>query len=127
MRIYLRIMLIMRRKPGEIIPIERSILLAASRMRGRGIEQFHGFRIAKEIKDQDGARRLTAHGTLYRALARLERQGYLTSHWEDPLVAAKENRPRRKFYTLTGKEAGVLAEQVDLGVRAESSSLEVAT
>ena len=115
----------MRRKSGEIIPIERSILLAASRMRSRGISQFHGFRIAKEIRDQDGARRLTAHGTLYRALARLEQQGYLTSRWEDPLLAARDNRPRRKFYTLTGKEASVLAEMVDLGFSAESSSLEV--
>ena len=116
----------MRRKQGEIIPIERSILLAASRMRGRGIDQFHGFRIANEIRDQEGARRLTAHGTLYRALARLEQQGYLTSHWEDPLIAAGENRPRRKFYTLTGKEAGVLAEPAEEGATGWSQ-LKVAT
>ena len=110
----------MRRKQSEIIPIERSILLAASRMRVRGIEHFHRFRIAKQIRDQEGARRLTAHGTLYRALARLEQQGYLTIHWEDPVFAAGENRPRRKFYTLTGKEAGVLAEQVEEGAAGRS-------
>ena len=95
----------MRRKAGQIIPIERAILAAAVHLRGRGVEQFHGFRIAKEIKDRDGARLLTGHGTLYRALARLEKQGFLRSAWEDPMIAAEESRPRRKLYTLTGTPA----------------------
>ena len=62
---------------------------------------FHGFMIAKEIRDRKDARLLTAHGTLYRALARLEKQGHLASQWEDPALAAAENRPRRKLYELT--------------------------
>ena len=45
-------------------------------------------------------RSLTAHGTLYKALARLEDLGLLTSRWED--VAATEGRPRRRLYELTG-------------------------
>ena len=73
------------------------------------MEQFHGFRIAREIKDREGARLLTAHGTLYRALARIEKQGFLQSTWEDPMIAAEESRPRRKLYKLTG------AATVDLG------------
>ena len=95
----------MRRKAGQLIPIERSILVAAVRLRSEGVEEFHGFRLAKEIKDQEGARLLTAHGTLYRALGRLEQQGFLHSTWEDPMVAAEQNRPRRKLYTLTGVPA----------------------
>jgi len=91
----------MRRKVGEIIPIERDILIAAVNLGANGTETFYGFRIAKEISNDKGARLLTGHGTLYRALARLEKQGYLESRWEDPAVAAEENRPRRKLYTLT--------------------------
>lgn len=108
MRRYLRIIIHMRRKPGTLIPIEQSILIAAMHLRGQGVEEFHGYRIAKEIKDQAGARLLTGHGTLYRALGRLEKRGFLCSRWEDPLVSAQENRPRRKFYMLTaaGTKAG---------------------
>ena len=101
----------MRRKPGTLIPIEQSILVAAMHLHGQGVEEFHGFRIAKEIKGKRNARHLTGHGTLYRALARLERLGFLESQWEDPLVAAEQNRPRRKFYKLTGAK---VAEVVDM-------------
>ena len=101
----------MRRKAGTLIPIEQSILAAAVHLRTGGQEEFHGFGIAKEIKDQKDARFLTGDGTLYKALGRLEQHGYLDSRWEDPSVAAEENRPRRKFYKLTaiGVTAGTTA------------------
>ena len=99
----------MRRKAGTLIPIEQSILAAAAQLRGRGGEEFHGFRIAKEIKGQKDARLLTGHGTLYRALGRLEKQGYLSSRWEDPLIAADEGRPRRKLYKLTAEGVATAA------------------
>ncbi len=99
----------MRRKAGQLIPLERTILAAAMHLRGRGVEQFHGFRIAKEIRGREGARLLTGHGTLYRALARLEKQGFLQSTWEDPMLAAEESRPRRKLYQLTGTPTVELA------------------
>ena len=99
----------MRRKSGQLIPIEWSILVAAAGLRAQGIEEFHGFRIAKEIRDREGARLLTGHGTLYRALGRLEQQGFLTAEWEDPQVAAEQNRPRRKLYRLTGAEVPLLS------------------
>ena len=91
----------MRRKPGQLVPLERDILVAAANLRATGTETFHGFGIAQYIRGQSGARLLTGHGTLYRALARLEEQGHLESEWEDPAVAATENRPRRKFYKMT--------------------------
>ena len=93
----------MRRKAGALIPIEQSILAAALHLSTSGSQEFHGFRIAKEIKGQNDARLLTGHGTLYRALGRLEKQGYLDGNWEDPHLAARENRPRRKLYSLTAK------------------------
>lgn len=97
----------MRRKPGHLLPIETDILVAAIHLSSGGSSTFHGFMIAKEIRDQKHARLLTAHGTLYRALARLEKQGYLASQWEEPALAAVDNRPRRKLYELTAAGAAV--------------------
>ena len=97
----------MRRKAGTLIPIELSILAAARQLCSQGEDEFHGFRIAKVIKEGSGARLLTAHGTLYRALARLERQGLLHSRWEDPEIAARQNRPRRKLYKLSGAATAI--------------------
>ena len=99
----------MRRKAGSLIPIEVSILEAGIELRLRGTESFHGFLIAKEIKDREEARLLTAHGTLYRALERLAQMGLLESEWEDPLVAAAESRPRRRFYWVTAAGETALA------------------
>jgi PadR family transcriptional regulator, regulatory protein PadR len=96
----------MRRKNGTLTPIEYSILDAAVRLCRQG-EEFYGFQIAKEIEDREGARRLTGLGTLYRALDWLQQQGYLSRRWEDPAIAAQENRPRRRMYQITGKALSV--------------------
>lgn len=57
-----------------------------------GGREVYGLEIAKEVGIKSG--------TLYPALARLERDGLLESRWEvaDP---AEEGRPRRRMYTLT--------------------------
>jgi PadR family transcriptional regulator, regulatory protein PadR len=99
---YLPILLVMRRRRGILLPIEVSILEAAVRLRGQGQDEFHGFLVAKEMREADAARRLTAHGTLYKALDRMERAGLLESHWEDPTLAAEAGRPRRRLYRITG-------------------------
>ena len=97
----------MRRKAGELVPLEVSILEASVELARRGIPEAHGFLLAKELRDRGGARRLTAFGTLYKALDRLERAGYLASRWEDPMLAAADGRPRRRFYhtTAVGEQA----------------------
>jgi PadR family transcriptional regulator len=97
--------LLMRRKPGSLLPLELQILEAGLDLRRGGNDQFHGFSIAREIQEHEGARRLTAHGTLYKALARLEKAGLLTSRWEDPARAEEEGRPRRRLYEVTGAGA----------------------
>jgi DNA-binding PadR family transcriptional regulator len=91
----------MRRKTGTLLPIELSILETAIELRVRGVRHFHGFMIASEIKEREDARMLTAHGTLYKALDRLRKQEFLESEWEDPMLAAQEGRPRRRFYSVT--------------------------
>lgn len=87
----------MRRKPGTLLPLEVDILEA-----GLGLERFHGFELAKALADAPGSRGLTAHGTLYKALQRLEDGGLLSSRWEDPEIAAAAGRPRRRLYEVTG-------------------------
>lgn len=119
-RRYMFILLTMRRKKGKLIPIEQSILSAAMDIRRYGEEEFHGFGIAKEIRDRRGARLLTGHGTLYRALGRLVQMGFLESRWEDPQIALENRRPVRKLYRLT--PAGVSAWS-ELMANAEPSDL----
>jgi DNA-binding PadR family transcriptional regulator len=100
----------MRRKPGALLPIELSILETAIALRVRGAKQFHGFMIASELKERQDARLLTAHGTLYKALDRMRKLGFLESEWEDPLLAAQEGRPRRRFYSVTAAGQAALVQ-----------------
>lgn len=105
----------MRRKEGALVPLEVSILEAALELSSRGIPEAHGFLLAKKLRDRQGAKRLTAYGTLYKALERLEQRGYLASRWEDPNRAAEDGRPRRRFYRLTivGEQALADARAAD--------------
>ena len=103
----------MRRKVGALVPLEAWILDAATELRRRGVTEAHGFLLAKEMRDERDARRLTAYGTLYKALERLERAGFLESRWEDPLIAAGEGRPRRRFYRVTLAGEGALARATE--------------
>ena len=109
----------MRRKAGTLIPLELEILEAGLDLRRRGRDEFHGFAVAKHIQELEGARRLTSHGTLYKALARMEKAGLLESRWEDPETAANEQRPRRRFYAVTGVgERALSANRVKRGTSA---------
>ena len=94
-----------RRKPGTLLPLEIEILEVALSMLRSGHATFHGFGLAQTMREQTGSRSLTAHGTLYKALSRLEEFGLLTSQWED--AAAVEGRPRRRLYELTSQGAHV--------------------
>ena len=99
----------MRRKPGALLPLEVSLLDAGVDLRKRGTAEFHGYLVAHEMRERADARRLTAHGTLYRALERMETAGLLASRWEDPLLAADEGRPRRRLYRITAAGERALA------------------
>jgi PadR family transcriptional regulator, regulatory protein PadR len=90
-----------RRKPGTLLPLEIEILEVALSMLRSGHATFHGFGLAQTMREQSGSRSLTAHGTLYKALGRLEDFGLVTSRWED--AAAVDGRPRRRLYELTSQ------------------------
>ena len=86
-----------RRTPGALFPLEVEILHAALSMQRSGAVLFHGFGLAQSMGEDAGGR-LIGHGTLYKALGRLEAMGLLSSHWEqDP----PDGRPRRRQYELT--------------------------
>jgi PadR family transcriptional regulator len=100
-RIYLLITAGMRRKPGTLLQLESAICVTAAALLRGGAHEFHGYEMARRLGDAADRRRLTAYGTLYRALSRLEQMGLLRSRWEDPEIPARENRPGRRLYSLT--------------------------
>lgn len=88
-------------------------------MNRRDVAECYGYRIAKLLREATEGRLLTAYGTLYRALGRLEDMGLLKSRWEDPQSASEQSRPARRLYSLT--DAGVAmarAGQTAQGARA---------
>lgn len=69
---------------------------------------FYGFALAKALAGRNGEG-LTAHGTLYKALARMTDAGLLDASWEDAALAEAAGRPRRRLYTVSGE--GIRAHQ----------------
>ncbi len=58
----------------------------------------HGHQIAKHIQRTTDDVLQIEHGSLYPALHRLERKGWLVANWE---TASKEGKREFKFYRLT--------------------------
>src|SRR3954464_15161400 len=88
----------MRRKPGTLLDLEARILSALA---AEGSGSLHGFALAKELADRQDSKRPTSHGTLYKALGRLEAAGVADSEWEDSAIAERDGRPRRRLYRIT--------------------------
>jgi PadR family transcriptional regulator PadR len=103
-----------RRREGRLVDLEVDILAAGMELQGDEGD-FYGFALAKRMAEQTDAVGLTAHGTLYKALARLSERGLLESTWEDPAIGEAEGRPRRRLYRVTG--AGELAYRTELDAR----------
>ena len=57
----------------------------------------HGHAVAKSIEQTSGEVLRIDHGSLYPALQRLERRGWITAQW-----GTSENNRRARFYKLTG-------------------------
>lgn len=84
-----------------------AILAVLASRAAAGAGPVHGFELARAIAEAEDARSLTAHGTLYKALSRLDRAGFVASRWEDPDEALAAGRPRRRLYEL--EDAGARA------------------
>jgi DNA-binding PadR family transcriptional regulator len=61
-------------------------------------------------------------GTVYPALRRLERDGYVRSHWEPERTAAREGRPARRYYELTASGVKARDEALRLLRRLDAAS-----
>jgi len=70
----------------------------------RGIAD--GFQYGFDVVDQTGL----PSGTVYPALSRLERDGLVTSAWEDERDAHAEGRPARRYYKLTAPGVKALSD-----------------
>ncbi|WP_104140622.1 PadR family transcriptional regulator [Arthrobacter sp. ZGTC131] len=95
-----------RRKQGTLLPLEARILNIVETSESRG-EPAYGFSLASALSAR-GGKLLAAHGTLYKALARLTEAGLLEARWESPEIAESEGRPRRRLYSITTNGKGAL-------------------
>ncbi|PPL14768.1 PadR family transcriptional regulator [Microterricola pindariensis] len=97
-----------RRRPGTLFPLEIEILECGIALQSSDGD-FYGFALAKALAGRADGKGLTAHGTLYKALARMTDAGLLDAVWEDAALAEAAGRPRRRLYTVSGE--GVRAHQ----------------
>jgi DNA-binding PadR family transcriptional regulator len=67
----------------------------ACRLIVAGSPTFHSYQLAAELAGGRDRLPTVGYGSLYRALDRLERIGYLGSWWEEP---ARAGQPRRRRY-----------------------------
>ena len=73
----------------------KNLAKVAMAIMDRGNERLWGYPLSRA----SGVR----SGVLYPMLARMLDEGWLTDGWEDPAVAAAENRPPRRYYQLTDR------------------------
>ncbi|MCY4075947.1 MAG: PadR family transcriptional regulator [Acidobacteria bacterium] len=62
------------------------------------LEPRHGWGISERIRQVSGEALSIRQGSLYPALHRLERRGWITASW-----GTSDHNRRAKYYTLTGK------------------------
>lgn len=65
-----------------------------------------GARYGFDVIDRTGL----PSGTVYPALSRLQRDGYVTSSWEQEAAAHAEGRPARRYYRVTAAGVRTLRE-----------------
>ena len=79
-------------KPTELVQGTVDLLI----LKTIALEPLHGWAIAQRIKQLSDDILQVQQGSLYPALQRLERQGWITAEW-----GASENNRRARFYCLT--------------------------
>jgi PadR family transcriptional regulator PadR len=79
---------------SEILQGTLDMLILRTLRMGRA----HGHQIAKHLQRTTDDVLQVEHGSLYPALHRLERKGWVIAKWE---LAAKDSKRELKYYTLT--------------------------
>ena len=77
-------------------------------LKALALEPQHGWGVAERILQVSNNALQVRQGSLYPALHRLERRGWIKAEWD-----VSENNRRAKFYALTRKGRRQLEEQVD--------------
>jgi transcriptional regulator len=81
-------------------------------LRALKVEPTHGYGVLRWIERATGDGLRIEEGSLYPALYRLEKRGWVTSEW-----GLSENNRRARFYALTRKGRTQLDTEVDEFVR----------
>jgi PadR family transcriptional regulator, regulatory protein PadR len=79
-------------KPTDLVQGTVDLLI----LRTIALEPLHGWAIARRIRQVSNDVLQVQQGSLYPALQRLEREGWITAEW-----GASENNRRARFYRLT--------------------------
>ena len=79
-------------KPTDLVQGTLDLLI----MRAIAREELHGWAIAQRIRQRSEDVLQVNQGSLYPALQRLERQGWITADW-----GVSESKRRARFYRLT--------------------------
>ena len=73
-----------------------------------GLEAQHGWAIAQRLRQISSATLQIRQGSLYPALHRLERRGWIKAHW-----GTSDNNRRAKYYELTRKGRAQLESEAE--------------
>ena len=65
-----------------------------------------GYKYGFDVMDVTGL----PSGTVYPAMRKLERNGFVRSKWEQEKAAWRNQRPARRYYTVTASGADALAD-----------------
>lgn len=68
----------------------------------------YGYAIMQSLRENSNDLYQMTQGTLYPALKRLEKKGYLTSYWGD----APETGMKRKYYSITDQGIKALTKKI---------------
>ena len=80
------------------------------------LEEMHGWGISERIREMSGRVFDVNQGSLYPALQRLKRQGWITTEWR-----VTENNRRARYYALTGAGRRRLAQELESWKRASAA------
>lgn len=89
--------------PIEILPGTLELLVMKALI---GAESMHGFDILRWLRSTTDEELVVEEGSLYPALHRMERRGWLEPEW-----GISDRGRRAKYYTLTGSGQKELARQ----------------
>ncbi|MGX9932803.1 PadR family transcriptional regulator [Virgibacillus salarius] len=68
----------------------------------------YGYELVKEMDQRSEHHLQIKEGTLYPALHKLEKQGYITFYWQE-----QEKGPARKYYCITEQGKAMLKEKTN--------------